>query len=958
MNPEIRKPSPCSSLRSFCERSFAIAACAWLGAVAPAGALTITAGFSGGGGTASVDQYQGKAGAGWAGAWSTAGTVTGAIATSAPLNSGGNYLQLTVGSTTVDAAVGRSFVTTDESSGVAANTVVIEKFDIRLDSALTNFTDVADYITIAGNASSVNSSGTTAFLIRAFGASPAAGKNAREWLFYDGGKDGGAYAASNWVNSGMTLADGTVYTFTVELDPGALTYSVTVTDGASTKTVSGLGFRAATGAVPNTLAFNGRKNATGDSLQLSIDNISIYPKTPYTPSGAALPFIMDMALDNPDEGPTISNFNDPAFLAAAGFQGKVFGLFDSATLAVNWDSIDPNILPAGSADRAWVEAKAADLTARYHALKLAGQQVYCMSDLMIFPKKLVSLKGISSTFGNINNASTEYWLRAQIRLAFEQFPDLDGIVVRIGETYLHDAPYHQGKIDNPTNAASTIIPLMNVLRDEACVKLGKKIFFRSWYSFDVNTTTFGAVSAGVTPHENLIWSIKHVEGDFHRGNNFSAVLGMGRHRFIVEVQCAREYEGKGAFPNYIANGVIEGFEEHLSRMSASSPRSIRDIYQRSPLLAGIWTWSRGGGWEGPYIKDEMWCDLNAWIMAQWALTPNATEESLFTRYATERLGLPAGQVASFRQLALLSAEAVLRWKRGTDLHLSPWWSRDQYFTFPTLPNTTAAIQSVLTSQDESVARWEQIVQLADGLTVPNAMHQETLVSSARYGLILAQMMRAVVNMTALTSSGDGWLNKYWLARYDEAKAAYVTLAARYPNTIATFYVEPALRSSNGENPSSALPRFRNAVAGLSANPTQFSQWAKAYAGPQWTNASVAGPTASLRQDGVANLIKYALRLDPAALQPFTQRLGSGEVALDIPRNPQAIDATVTLRESSDLGTWTEIARSVNGAPFTLIAPAGWSLSTSGTTTAPMANFLRSTQPTDPKLFWSIDVTTP
>ncbi len=623
--PRLHRPeTSCVGIQEklLCWRSLAIAACAWLGAVATAGALTITAGFSDGAGTASVDQYQGVAGAGWAGAWSTSGTFTGAIATSAPLNSGGNYLQLAVGSTTADAAAGRSFVTTDEFSGVSANKVVIEKFDIRLDSALTNFTDVADYVTIAGNASAVNSSGTTSFLIRAFGASPAAGKNAREWLFYNGGKDGGAYAPANWVNSGMTLAAGTVYTFTVELDPGALTYAVTVTDGITTKTVTGLGFRTSVGAVSNTLAFNGRKNATGDSLQLSVDNISIYPKTPpYVPSGAALPFIMDMALNNPGEGPTVSNFNDAAFLTAAGFQGKVFGLFDSATLAVNWDSIDPNILPVGSADRAWAEAKAADLTARYHALKLAGRQVYCMSDLMIFPKKLVSLKGISSTFGDINNASTEYWLRAQIRLAFEQFPDLDGIVVRIGETYLQDAPYHQGKIDNPTNATSTIIPLMNVLRDEACVKLGKKIFFRSWYSFDVNTTTFAAVSAGVAPHENLIWSIKHVEGDFHRGNNFSAVLGMGRHRFIVEVQCAREYEGKGAFPNYIANGVIEGFEEHLSRMSVSSARSIRDIYQRSPLLAGIWTWSRGGGWEGPYIKDEMWCDLNAWIMAQWALTP-------------------------------------------------------------------------------------------------------------------------------------------------------------------------------------------------------------------------------------------------------------------------------------------------------------------------------------------------
>src|SRR5438093_645649 len=63
--------------------SWFLAASFCLSAVSPSGALTITAGFSDGAGTASVDQYQGVAGAGWAGAWSTSGTVTGAIATSA-----------------------------------------------------------------------------------------------------------------------------------------------------------------------------------------------------------------------------------------------------------------------------------------------------------------------------------------------------------------------------------------------------------------------------------------------------------------------------------------------------------------------------------------------------------------------------------------------------------------------------------------------------------------------------------------------------------------------------------------------------------------------------------------------------------------------------------------------------------------------------------------------------------
>ena len=46
---------------------------------------------------------------------------------------------------------------------------------------------------------------------------------------------------------------------------------------------------------------------------------------------------------------------------------------------------------------------------------------------------------------------------------------------------------------------------------------------------------------------------------------FNPTLGIGRHRQIVEVQCQREYEGKGAYPNYVVKGVVEGFEENAGR---------------------------------------------------------------------------------------------------------------------------------------------------------------------------------------------------------------------------------------------------------------------------------------------------------------------------------------------------------------------------------------------------------
>ena len=70
----------------------------------------------------------------------------------------------------------------------------------------------------------------------------------------------------------------------------------------------------------------------------------------------------------------------------------------------------------------------------------------------------------------------------------------------------------------------------------------------------------------------------------------------------MEVQCQREYEGKGAYPNYVANAVINGFEE---TKQDASPRCLNDV-KDNPLFYGVWTWSRGGGWYGPYISNELW----------------------------------------------------------------------------------------------------------------------------------------------------------------------------------------------------------------------------------------------------------------------------------------------------------------------------------------------------------------
>ncbi len=184
--------------------------------------------------------------------------------------------------------------------------------------------------------------------------------------------------------------------------------------------------------------------------------------------------------------------------------------------------------------------------------------------------------------------------------------------------------------------------------------------------------------------------------------------------------------------------MIEGFEEH----TANPTQSLRYLWQNSPLMRGVWTWSRGGGWEGPYIENELWCELQAWVMAQWALNPEATELSFFNRFATEKLGLPLAQLHAFCELALVSADAVWRAKRGTNRLLRPWWSRDQYYLYPTLPSSTISKGQILADKDAAIAKFQQIVEIAKTLTPADC---ECLISSSLYGLHLMLPSRKPVS---------------------------------------------------------------------------------------------------------------------------------------------------------------------------------------------------------------------
>lgn len=403
--------------------------------------------------------------------------------------------------------------------------------------------------------------------------------------------------------------------------------------------------------------------------------------------------------------------------------------------------------------QAWLQTRIDSTRETIKASHESGVKVYGGIDMIVFPKFVVDhyAKEICNAQGHIDieRPKTQELVRAQMTELFEQFPDLDGLVVRTGEVYLQSLPFHATSSnvgDKLTQGGSAILhgesshlALLTVLRNHVCEKLGKQIFYRTWdfgENFHENRQYYLAVTNLVPTHPKLTFSIKEQKGDFLRLTVFNPTLLIGQHRQIVEVQCQREVYGKGAHPNYIGKGVIEGWEEYAWLMYPQDPRGLRDIVN-DPLYAGMWTWSRGGGWDGPYIPNDMWNELNTFVINGFALDSKRSEADIFEEYS-RWIGLKGDDLGRFRKLQLLSPGAVLRGQCTTlGAAIDLWWARDDKMAVPDLSDflKKGVVEAAILEKHESVTMWKEMEALAAQIHFADPMKQSFAEVSCTYGRI-------------------------------------------------------------------------------------------------------------------------------------------------------------------------------------------------------------------------------
>lgn len=493
-------------------------------------------------------------------------------------------------------------------------------------------------------------------------------------------------------------------------------------------------------------------------------------------------FVLDMVHHNPGEAPFSSAFNDPAHLLTYGYNGQVFKHLNCvATFA----ACGVDVFPAGSPERVWLDDFTLQLERQMSAAKAKGLSVFHHVDLFVLPKRLVEhfrAEICDPKTGRISLDRPQ--TLALHKILFDElcarFPLVDGFIVRIGETYLYDAPYHIG--NGPiTHASSDWMPeyayeqllagrpaepdwsaahsdayvkLIRFLRSELCVRHDKFLIFRTWDIFPdrlhARLDHYLEVTDQIEPHEKLLFSIKHTALDFWRRVKVNECLTRGKHPQLIEVQCQREYEGKGAYPNYIMEGVIDGFEENARKIG------LKDLVAH-PRIQGIYGWSRGGGWYGPNLQSELWPDLNAYVLGQFARHPALSEEIIFSQYARERLCLSSGDCKRFRQLCQLSAKAILKGRYceafdralGESLLPTGCWMRDDRLGGRTQLNLVLTylyeknlLSEALREKAEAVALWENIRELAGAIAWPGDQLGSAAMVSAQYGELLFRIVHA------------------------------------------------------------------------------------------------------------------------------------------------------------------------------------------------------------------------
>lgn len=358
-------------------------------------------------------------------------------------------------------------------------------------------------------------------------------------------------------------------------------------------------------------------------------------------------------LDNPGEPPADTRYRDPRQLRQLGYNGIVLYQTTGISGVESPEAIEPGEM------RRWLEHQFEQLTRNLDQITAEGLEAYIFYDVLSLARPVVesdsqtlTCKGRPSSLCPASDKAIEYSVRA-LESHLQRWRQIKGVVLRFGDNDAGRLPYLLGNdIYLPhcprcsgLGRADRISLVLAQFHKLVVEQFNKRLIARAW-----NVRPRGMHDSvelcqrlrdrlpGNAEDDRFILSFKFTETDFWRFQNWNpASLEFGRRPIIYELQCQREFESKGAIPNWQVPLWRDGSPE-MKRAGSASPAGLAEVADRVNL-AGLWAWVRGGGWGGPFIKNETWIDANVVAVPRLADQPKADPRALAEQWIRERLGI-------------------------------------------------------------------------------------------------------------------------------------------------------------------------------------------------------------------------------------------------------------------------------------------------------------------------------
>ncbi len=372
---------------------------------------------------------------------------------------------------------------------------------------------------------------------------------------------------------------------------------------------------------------------------------------------------------------------DPADALRWGFNAVVVSPW---TGAIDYAALDPRLadFEPYRSEAAWRGEQARRLREAVQAAHAYGLLAFSPGDLPSLPESVVRFYGPEVYEGGrlcFDRPRTQELISFALTYALKEF-HLDGAIIRTGENYaappLVGQPLYLAWCAPGRPVPESLRALLR-LETEVARATGKKLIQRAWDlgadGFHASPEVVRTVTAGLEPEPGLMLSFKHTATDFWQYTGWNPNLLNPPDPFprVVEVQGAREYEGKGVFPSYVAPFLVAG--------AAGEGNPLARARERGAV--GLWLWNVGGGWNGPVPKSDLWLDLNAYAVGRLAWDPSENPAGLARAWARRHFSPAAAAEVSGFVLASPELIRLMLYTRAYADRNGPWtpnnlWVRD------------------------------------------------------------------------------------------------------------------------------------------------------------------------------------------------------------------------------------------------------------------------------------------